>query len=60
MGLDLILLAGGTALDVVCNPLIHLWPLIEFPNFSECFIPSGVSGGRVIVEFLQNVSQELV
>jgi hypothetical protein len=52
MGLDLVLLAGGAPFDVVRNPLIHLWPLVEFPDFSECFISSGVSGGGVVVEFL--------
>jgi hypothetical protein len=60
MGLDLVLLAGGASLDVVRNPLVHLWPLVEFSDFLECFISSGVSGSGVIVEFLQNVSQELV
>ena len=55
MGLDLVLLAGSASLDVVHDPLIHFWPLIEFLDFPECFISSGVSSGGVIVEFLQNV-----
>ena len=52
MSLDFVLLASGTSLDVVRDPLVHFWPLIEFPDFSKCFIPSEVSGGGVIVEFL--------
>ena len=56
MGLDLILLAGGASLDVVRDPLVHLWPLIEFLDFPKRFIPSRVSGGGVIVEFAYGVS----
>ena len=56
MGLDLILLAGGASLDVVRDPLVHSGPLIEFLDFPDCFISSGMSSSGVIVEFLQNVS----
>ena len=59
MGLDLVLLASGTSLDVIHNPSIHLWPLIEFFDFSNCFILSRVSGGGMVMSFFQDVSQEL-
>ena len=52
MGLDFILLASGTPLYVVCDPLIHSWPLIELLGFSDHFISSRMSGHGVIVEFL--------
>ena len=44
MGLDFVLLAGGTTLNVVCDPLVHFGPLIKFSDFSDCFISSGVTG----------------
>ena len=51
MGLNLVLLAGGTTLYIVGDPLVYFGPLIEFLDFSNCFIPSGMSGSRVIVGF---------
>ena len=59
MGLNFILLAGGAPLDVVCDPLIHFWPLIEFLDFSDCFISSRVSSCRVIMGFFQDILEEL-
>ena len=51
MGLDFVLLTGGASFDVVHDPLVHLWPLVEFLDFPDCFIPSGVSSSEVIVGF---------
>ena len=52
MGLDLVLLTCGASLDIVRDLLVHFRPLIEFLDFPKCFIPSGVSGGGMIMEFL--------
>ena len=51
MSLDLILLTSGTPLDIVRNPLVHLWPLVESSDFSDCFISSRVFDSRVIMDF---------
>ena len=55
MGLDLVLLAGGATLDVVCDPLVHFGPLIEFFDFSDSFISSGMSSSGVVMGFSQDV-----
>ena len=60
MGLDFVLLVGGTPLDVVCDPLIHFWPLVEFFDLSDCFISSRMSSHRVVISFSQDVSEELL
>jgi hypothetical protein len=52
MGLDFVLLASSAPLDIVCDLLVHLWPLVEFFDFPDHFISSGVSCCGVIVDFL--------
>ena len=49
MGLDFVLLAGCASLDIVCNPLVHFFPLIEFFSFSDCFVAAKVACCRVVV-----------
>ena len=49
---DLILLAGGTALDIVCNPEIHSGPAEVVLGLSDCFITSRMSGSGVVMDFL--------
>src|SRR6266850_7457365 len=49
MGNDLILLTNGTAFDIISDPFVHRWPLIELFCFSDCFISAGMSGRHVIV-----------
>src|SRR6266403_6375818 len=46
---DFILLAGRAAFDVVCDPLPHPFPRENLRSLSDCFVSSGVSRSRVIV-----------
>jgi len=46
---DLVLLAGGTALDVLSYPLIHSRPGSVSFGLADGFIPSRVSCCRVIM-----------
>src|SRR5258708_1647962 len=49
MGHGFVLLADRAPLDVVCYPLFHPQPLGALMGLSESFIPSRVSGGRMVV-----------
>ena len=49
MGMDLCLLAYGTSLDVVFDPLLHPDPPVVSLHFLECFVSSWVSSCRSIV-----------
>ena len=51
MGDDLILLAGGAAFDVVCDPYVHSGPAKVVLGLSDCFIASQMSGSRVVMDF---------
>src|SRR6266850_1455577 len=56
MGDDFILLTDGTALDVISNPVVHCWPLIELFHFSDRFILAGMSGCHVIMSMCHDRS----
>ncbi len=49
MSHGLVLLAGGASFNIVHYPLFHPGPLGIFMHLSEGFIPSRVSGGRVVM-----------
>src|SRR6267142_3015283 len=46
---NFVLLTGSTTFDVVSNPVIHCWPLVDFFCFSDCFILSWMSGCHMIM-----------
>ena len=52
MGDDLILLAGGAAFNVVCNPNIHSGPAEVVLGLSDCFVTSRMSSSGVVMDLL--------
>jgi hypothetical protein len=56
MGEDFVLLASGTALDVLCYPLVHPWPGLVLFGFADGFISSWVSSRRVVVYQVHEVA----
>src|SRR6267142_3651018 len=46
---DLILLTDSTAFDVISNPIIHRWPLIDLFCLSDGFVSAWMSSCHVIV-----------
>ncbi len=44
-----VLLAGGASFNVVCHPLFHPGPLGVLTCLLESFVPSRMSGRRVVV-----------
>src|SRR6266478_9678057 len=53
---NFVLLAGCAAFYVVCDPLPHPCPWQDFRSFSNRFISSGVSCGRMIMDESHKVS----
>src|SRR6267142_2364776 len=51
-----VLLTNSTAFDIVSNPIIHCWPLIDLFCFSDCFILARVSGCHMIMSVCQDGS----
>ena len=51
---DFVLLAGRTSFNVVYNPGIHTWPLVDFFCFPYCFVPSWVSCCHMIMGVKHN------
>jgi len=49
MSNDFILLAGGTSFDVISDPVIHRWPLVDLFCFSDCFVSAWMSGYHVVM-----------
>jgi len=49
VGEDLILLAGGASLDIVCDPAVHSIPWGMLFCLADGLVPSGVSHGVVIM-----------
>src|SRR6266850_877530 len=60
MGNDFILLANGTSFDIVSDPVVHHWPLVELFRLSNRFISAGMSGCHVIVSVCHDRSQEVL
>src|SRR6267142_606962 len=56
MSNDFILLTDSTSFDVVSNPIIHRWPLIDLFCFSDCFILARMSSCHVIVSICHDGS----
>src|SRR6266478_2036456 len=56
MSHDFVLLTGGAAFDVVCDPLPHPCPWQNLRSFSNRLVSSGVSCGGVIVDERHQVS----
>ena len=46
---DLVLLAYGASLDVVCDPFLHVRPVVSFLGLSEGFVSPQVSCGGVVM-----------
>src|SRR6266850_7367054 len=46
---NFVLLTGSTAFDVVSNPVVHRWPLVDLFCLSDCFISTRMSSCYVIV-----------
>src|SRR6267142_1511138 len=53
---NFVLLADRAAFDVVSDPIIHCWPLIELFCFPDRFISAQMSGCHVIVSVCHNRS----
>src|SRR6266403_1875713 len=53
---DFVLLAGRAAFYVFCDPLPHARPWQDLRSFSDRFVSSGVSCGRMIVDEGHEVS----
>src|SRR6267142_6696860 len=53
---NFVLLTGSTTFDVIGDPIIHRWPLIDLLCFSDCFIPARMSGCHVIVSMCHDGS----
>src|SRR6266850_3142778 len=49
MSNDFVLLTGCAAFDVISDPIIHRWPLIDLFCFPDHFISARMSGCHVIV-----------
>jgi hypothetical protein len=45
-----ILLASGTSFDVVCDPLVHPWPLFVLFGFPDRFISPRVSRYLMVMD----------
>src|SRR6266850_5152707 len=46
---NFVLLTDSTAFDVISDPIIHRWPLIDLLCLSDCFISARMSSCHVIV-----------
>ena len=44
-----VLLAGGASFDIISDPCLHVWPLIDFLCLSDCFIASEVPSCHMIM-----------
>src|SRR6266850_5078668 len=51
-----VLLTNSTAFDIVSDPIVHCWPLIDLFRFSDCFILAQVSGCHVIMSICHDGS----
>ena len=49
MGKDFILLAGGTSLDIVCDPAIYSFPRGMLFCFADGLVPFRVSSNVVVM-----------
>ena len=57
---DLVLLTNSTSFHIVCDPLLHLQPLIMFLSFTKCFISAWMSSGWVVVYEVHDSSFDYV
>src|SRR6266850_662173 len=57
---NLVLLTGSAAFDVISDPIIHCWPLIDLLCFSDCFVSARMSGCHMIVGVHHDGSQEFI
>src|SRR6266850_794151 len=53
---DFVLLTSSTSFDVVSDPIVHCWPLIDLLCFSDCFILAWMSGCHVIMSMCHDGS----
>src|SRR6266850_1713776 len=51
---NFILLTDGTSFDVISDPIIHCWPLVELLCFPDCFILAWMSGCHMIMSLCHN------
>ena len=53
---NFVLLTNSTAFDIISNPIVHCWPLIDLFCFSDCFVLAWVSGCHVIMSICHDGS----
>src|SRR6266850_2704582 len=53
---NLVLLTNGASFNIISNPLIHCWPLIELFCFSDRFVLAWMSSCHVIVSMCHDRS----
>src|SRR6267142_4678686 len=56
MSNNFVLLTDSTSFDVISDPVIHCWPLVELLCSPDCFIPARVSSCHVIISVCHNRS----
>ena len=54
VGEDFVLLAWGTSLHVVCDPIFQSWPPVVSCDSLNCLVASGVSGRRLPVAMVED------
>ena len=57
---NLVLLANGASFDVVCDPFLHSGPVVVLLGLLQCFVPSWMSCGWVIVYEMHDASLDFV